>query len=145
MKVRDLMTRDVYVARPNQTIRDVAGMMANIDAGVLPVGDDEKLLGMITDRDIAIRAVGQGKGPQTLVRDIMSPEVKYCYEDEDTEHVAQNMGDQQIRRLPVVNREKRLVGILSIGDLAIVDGAEPAGEALVGISEPGGRHSQSGP
>jgi predicted transcriptional regulator len=119
MKVRDLMTRDVFVARPNQTIRDVAGMMENIDAGVLPVGDDDRLLGMITDRDIAIRAVGQGKGPQTLVQDVMSPEVKYCFED------------------------KRLVGILSLGDLAIVEGAEPAGEALVGISEPGGRHSQS--
>ncbi len=145
MKVRDLMTRDVYVARPNQTIRDVAGMMGNIDAGVLPVGDDERLLGMITDRDIAIRAVGMGKGPQTLVQDIMSPEVKYCYEDEDTEHVAQNMGDQQIRRLPVVNRDKRLVGILSLGDLAIVEGAQPAGEALAEISEPGGRHSQTSP
>ncbi|MBI3198427.1 MAG: CBS domain-containing protein [Rhodospirillales bacterium] len=145
MKVRDLMTRDVYVARPNQTIRDVAGMMENIDAGVLPVGDDDRLLGMITDRDIAIRAVGRGKGPQTLVQDIMSPEVKYCFEDEDTEHVAQNMADQQIRRLPVVNRNKQLVGILSLGDLAIVDGAQPAGEALVGISEPGGKHSQTTP
>ncbi len=145
MKVRDLMTRDVYVARPNQTIRDVAGMMANIDAGVLPVGDDHRLLGMITDRDIAIRAVGMGKGPQTLVQDIMSREVKYCYEDEDTEHVAQNMGDQQIRRLPVVNRDKRLVGILSLSDLAIVEGPRPVAEALAGISEPGGRHSQSSP
>jgi len=143
MKVRDLMTRDVFVARPNQTIRDVAGMMENIDAGALPVGDDDRLLGMITDRDIAIRAVGQGKGPQTLVQDIMSHEVKYCFEDEDTEHIAHNMADQQIRRLPVVDRNKRLVGILSLGDLAIVDGPEPAGEALVGISEPGGRHSQS--
>lgn len=142
MKVRDLMTRDVFVARPNQTIRDVAGMMENIDAGVLPVGDDDRLLGMITDRDIAIRAVGQGKGPQTLVQDIMSHEVKYCFEDEDTEHIIQNIADQQIRRLPVVDRNKRLVGILSLGDLAIVEGAEPAGEALVGISEPGGRHSQ---
>lgn len=143
MKVRDLMTRDVFVARPNQTIRDVAGIMENIDAGALPVGDDDRLLGMITDRDIAIRAVGQGKGPQTLVQDIMSPEVKYCFEDEDTGHVINNMADQQIRRLPVVDRNKRLVGILSLGDLAIVEGAEPAGEALVGISEPGGRHSQS--
>lgn len=143
MKVRDLMTCDVFVARPNQTIQDVAGMMENIDAGVLPVGDDDRLLGMITDRDIAIRAVGQGKGPQTLVRDVMSSEVKYCFEYEDTEHIIQNMADQQIRRLPVVDRNKRLVGILSLADLAIVEGAESAGEALVGISEPGGRHSQS--
>ena len=143
MKVRDMMTRDVYVARPNQTIRDVAGMMGNIDAGVLPVGDDNRLLGMITDRDIAIRAVGQGKGPQTLVQDIMSPEVKYCYEDEDTEHIAKNMADQQIRRLPVVDRNKRLVGILSLRDLAIVDGPEQPGEDLAGLSEPGGRHSQT--
>ena len=110
MRVSEAMTRDVRVANPGQSIRDVAKMMAEIDAGAMPVGENDRLVGMITDRDIAIRAVAQGKGPETPVRDVMSKEVKYCFEDEDLEHVAKNMGDIQVRRLPVVNRDKRLGG-----------------------------------
>jgi CBS domain-containing protein len=125
-------------------IQDAAKLMSEIDAGVLPVGDNDRLVGMITDRDIAVRAVAQGKGPQTPVREVMTAEVKYCFDDEDTEHVARSMSDQQVRRLPVVNRDKRLVGILSLGDLAIMQGGAPAGEALAGISQPGGQHSQTG-
>jgi CBS domain-containing protein len=137
------MTRDVRIATPGQSIRDVAKIMAEIDAGSMPVGENDRLVGMITDRDIAIRAVAAGKGPDTPVREVMSQEVKYCFEDEELDHVAQNMGEIQVRRLPVVNRDKRLVGIVSIGDIAQTEDTETAGEAVVGVSQPGGQHSQS--
>ena len=144
MKVKDAMTRNVRIANPDQTIRDAAKIMSEIDSGVLPVGENDRLVGMITDRDIAVRAVAEGRGPDTAVREVMTPDVRYCFEDEDTDHVARNMADQQVRRLPVVNRDKRLVGILSLGDLAVSEGPRPAGEALSGISRPGGQHSQTG-
>jgi CBS domain-containing protein len=134
------MTRDVRVANPGQSIRDVAKIMAEIDAGSMPVGENDRLVGMITDRDIAIRAVAQGKGPDTPVRDVMSKEVKYCFEDEDLEHVAKNMGDIQVRRLPVVTRDKRLVGIVSLGDVSQNEDTETTGEATAGVSQPGGKH-----
>jgi CBS domain-containing protein len=139
MRVSEAMTRDVRVANPGQSIRDVAKMMAEIDAGAMPVGENDRLIGMITDRDIAIRAVAQGKGPDTLVRDVMSKEVKYCFEDEDLEHVAKNMSDIQMRRLPVVNREKRLVGIVSLGDVAQNEDSHTTGEATAGVSQPGAK------
>jgi CBS domain-containing protein len=142
MRVSEAMTRDVRVANPNESICDVAKIMAEIDAGAVPVGENDKLVGMITDRDIAVRAVAQHKGPDTPVREIMSHEVKYCFDDEDLDHVARNMADIQVRRLPVVNREKRLVGILSLGDLAQKE-KKAAGKAVSGVSKPGGQHSQS--
>src|SRR5947209_2721802 len=107
MKVCDAMSREVQVASLTQSIRDAARSMAKIDAGVLPVGENDKLVGVITDRDIAIRAVAEGKAPTTKVRDVLSPEVLYCYDDQDVEEVAQNMADVKVRRMPVVNREKR--------------------------------------
>src|SRR5205823_1716246 len=123
MRVSEAMTREVRVASPGQSIREVAKIMAEIDAGSMPVGDNDRLVGMITDRDIAIRAVAQGKGPDTPVREVMSTEkVLYCYDDEDLAHVAQNMAEQQVRRLPVVDRDKRLVGIVSLGDMAQSEG-----------------------
>jgi CBS domain-containing protein len=143
MQIRDAMSSDVRIANPNQSIRDAATLMAEIDAGVLPVGENDRLVGMITDRDIALRAIAQGKGPDTPVRQVMSEEVKYCFEDDDIDQVAQNMADLKVRRLPVLNESKRLVGIVSLGDLAVADGPANAGEALCGISEPGGAHSQS--
>ena len=136
MRVSEAMTRDVRVANPGQSIREAAKIMGEIDAGALPVGENDQLVGMITDRDIAIRAVARGKGPDTPVRDVMSKEVKYCFEDEDLQHVAQNMGEIQVRRLPVVDRDKRLVGIVSLGDVAAAEDAEVVGEAVAGISEP---------
>jgi len=143
MKVSQCMTRDVRIASPDQSIRDAAMMMASVDSGVLPVGENDRLVGMITDRDIAVRAVAQGKGPDTKIREVMSDEVRYCFEDDDIDQVSHNMADIQVRRLPVVNRDKRLVGIISIGDLAIHDeAAHDAGEALCGISQPGGEHDQ---
>jgi CBS domain-containing protein len=138
------MTRDVCIAAPDQTIQEAARVMAEIDAGSLPVGENDRLVGMITDRDIAVRAVAQGKGPRTEVREVMSLDVKYCFEDEDTDQVTRNMAQLQVRRLPVMNRDKRLVGMLALGDLAVNGAAKPAGEALAGISRPGGEHSQTG-
>ena len=142
MRVSEAMTREVRVANPTQTIRDVARIMAEIDAGAVPVGENDRLVGMITDRDIAIRAVAQGKGPDTPVSEIMSEEIKYCYEDEDLEHVAENMGELQVRRLPVVNREKRLVGIVALGDIARHEDEETTGETTQQVSKPGGKHRQ---
>src|SRR5689334_2391513 len=141
MRVSEAMTRNVRIATPGQPIRDVARMMAEIDAGALPVGENDRLIGMITDRDIAVRAVAQGKGPDTPVREVMSTEVLYCYEDDELDRVAKNMGDVQVRRLPVVNRDKRLVGIVSLGDLAKNE-KEAGGKAVSGVSKPGGQHSQ---
>ena len=143
MRVSDAMTREVRVASPGQSIREVAKIMAEIDAGAMPVGDNDRLVGMITDRDIAIRAVAEGKGPDTPVREVMSSEtVLYCYEDEDLAHVAQNMSEQQVRRLPVVNRDKRLVGIVSFGDVAQTE-ARSASKAVKGVTKPGAQHNQS--
>jgi CBS domain-containing protein len=142
MNVSNCMTRNVEIANPEQTIREVAQTMGRLDAGVMPVGENDRLVGMITDRDIAIRGVALGKGPDTKVLDVMSSEVKYCFDDEEIEDVLENMGDLQVRRLPVLNRDKRLVGIVSLGDLANFGEAAEAGEALSGISRPGGEHSQ---
>lgn len=143
MIVSEAMSRDVRVAWPDQTIQEAASIMADIDAGVMPVGDHDRLVGMLTDRDIAIRAVARGKGPDAKVRDVMSSEVKYCFEDEDADEVCRNLADQKIRRIPVVNRDKRLVGILSLGDLARSGPEDSVGAALSAISSPGGAHSQS--
>ena len=141
MRVSEAMTREVRVATPGQSIRDVAKIMAEIDAGAMPVGENDKLVGMVTDRDIAIRGVALGKGPDTPVREVMSTEkVLYCYEDEELDHVAKNMGDQQVRRLPVVSRDKRLVGIVSLGDVAQRE-TRSASKAVKGASRPGGLHA----
>lgn len=142
MRVSEAMTRDVRICTPGQTIREAARSMAEIDAGAMPVGENDRLIGMITDRDIAIRGVAQGKGPDTPVREVMTVDVKYCYEDEDLEHVAENMGDIKVRRLPVVNREKRLVGIVALGDVARAERKETVGKATQEISKPGGPHTQ---
>ena len=143
MKVREAMTTKVRTANPEQTICEAACLMAECDAGILPVGQNDRLVGVITDRDIAIRAVAHGKSPETPVSEVMSKEVLYCFEDEDLEHVAKNMGDVKVRRLPVLNRKKRLVGIVSVGDLALTANAQVAGRAVADISKPGGAHSQT--
>ena len=142
MRISEVMTRDVQMASPGQTLREAARWMADLGVGVLPVAENDRLVGMITDRDIAVRGVATGKGPDAEVREVMSAEVKYCYDDQTIEEVARNMRDIQVRRLPVLNRDKRLVGIVSLGDLAL-ETDEPAATALQGISRPGGQHSQS--
>jgi CBS domain-containing protein len=144
MKVSEVMTKGVQLIEPTQTIREAARLMAEMDAGIMPVREGDRLVGMITDRDIAVRAVAEGKGPDTPIREVMTEDVKYCYEDDDTADVARNMADIQVRRLPVLTRDKRLVGIISLGDMAVTDEAGKAGEAVAGISQPSGQHSQTG-
>jgi CBS domain-containing protein len=142
MKIANIMTRDAHFIGPDMTLREAASLMKQIDCGFLPVAEHDKLIGMLTDRDMAIRGIAIGKGPNDKVRDVMSREVKYCYEDDDVQHVAENMAELQIRRLPVMSREKRLIGIVSLSDLA--RGSLPnTARALHGISKPGGLHNQS--
>ena len=141
MRVSEAMTRDVRVVSPDDTIERAAQIMGQVDAGVLPVGEGDRLIGMITDRDIAIRGVAEGCGPDARVRDIMSQEVRYCFDDEEAERVLDNMAEIQARRMPVVDHDKRLVGIVSIGDLA-KDEARRSGKALGEIAQPSDLHSQ---
>jgi CBS domain-containing protein len=143
MLVKEAMSRDVKTVNPDQALQEAAKIMLDIDAGALPVGENDRLVGMITDRDIAVRGVAAGMAPSARVREVMSQEVRYCFEDEDTAHVARNMAEEQIRRLPVVDRNKRLVGIVSLGDLATSTKTGQATAALSGISQAGGAHSQS--
>jgi CBS domain-containing protein len=143
MRVSECMTREVQIVDPNDTIAGAAKTMARLDAGILPVGEDDRLVGMITDRDIAVRAVAAGMGPNAKVGDVMNSEVKYCFDDQEIDEVLRNMGELQVRRLPVLNRDKRLVGIVSLGDLAANGQAGRAADALSHISRPGGLHSQA--
>jgi CBS domain-containing protein len=138
MKVADVMTTNVRLVTPNQTLREAAKMMLEADIGAVPVTENDRLVGMITDRDIAVRGVANGKGPSAKVKAIMTEQVKYCFEDEDLDQISKNMASIQMRRLPVMNREKRLVGIVSLGDLATTN--RPRGEAeqaLHGVSRAG--------
>lgn len=144
MQVSQVMTRGVCIASPSQTIGDVAKIMAEGDLGAVPVSDNDRLVGMITDRDIAVRAVALGKSPKTKVGEVMSRDVKYCFEDEDIAHVAENMGDIQMRRLPVVTRDKKLVGIIALADIASREDVKITGSAVRGISADGGSHSGMG-
>lgn len=144
MKVREAMTRYVRVAHPEDTLQQAAWLMASLDVGALPVGENDRLIGMITDRDIAVRGVACGKGLDSKVRSVMTLGVKYFFEDQEIKEVTRNMGDIQVRRLLVLNRDKRLVGILSLGDIAVSSPFEEIGEASSGISRPGGEHSQRG-
>jgi CBS domain-containing protein len=143
MKVSEIMSRDVQVAAPDVSIKEAARIMANMDAGAVPVGEEEQLVGMITDRDIAVRAVAEGKSPDTPVRDVMSTDILYCFQDDDIEQVARNMAEMKVRRLPVVDRHKRLVGIVSFGDVAKGVKSNLAGEAIADLSRPGGPHTQT--
>jgi CBS domain-containing protein len=143
MKVSEVMTRQVELTSPEATIRDAARRMAEIDGGVMPVSENDRLVGMITDRDIAIRAVAQGKGPDAKVREVMTQEVKYCFEDDDVDNVVKNMAEIKVHRLPVMSRDKRLVGIVSLGDIAVQGDTGQVDTAVSGIKEPGGPHSQS--
>jgi CBS domain-containing protein len=141
MKIHEVMSTQVRVANPNETIQHAARDMAGNDAGILPVGENDRLVGMLSDRDMVVRGIAEGKGPDAMVRDVMSKKVRYCFDDQEVGQVAQNMAELQVRRLPVLNRDKRLVGIVSLGDIAHCD---EAAAALKGISRPGGMHSHSG-
>jgi CBS domain-containing protein len=141
MKIRDVMTRTAQLTSPDDTLRHAAQMMKECDCGVLPVADGDRLVGMITDRDIAVRGIADGKGPDSKVRDVMTDEVMYCFDDDGIQQVCQNMAEIQVRRLPVVSRDKRLVGIVSLSDLAKKEAN--AAKALRGIARPSEQHNQA--
>lgn len=138
MQLKDVMTRDVEIVETDMTLQDAASRMDELDVGVLPVREGDQLVGMLTDRDITVRAVAAGRDPkQTKVGEIMSPDLVYCYEDQDVKAAAQTMATHQIRRLPVLSRDQQLVGIVSLGDLAVDTGNDQlVGQALEEISEP---------
>jgi CBS domain-containing protein len=139
MQIKDVMTRDVQVIGPDATLQEAAGQMKSLDVGPLPVCDGRRLVGMVTDRDVTVRAIAEGQDPKaTRVSDVMTPDIIYCFEDQDVQEAARIMEQQQIRRLVVLDRSKNLVGIVSLGDLAL-EGADEdlTAETLERVSEPG--------
>jgi CBS domain-containing protein len=136
MQLREIMTTGVQLTDPAMKLKEAAALMRDGDFGLLPVGENDRLIGTISDRDITVRAVAEGRDPSTTtVREAMSEGIHYCFEDQTVEEAAEAMGQAQIRRLPVLNRDKRLVGIVALGDLATRPGAGArAGEALSGVS-----------
>ena len=144
MKITEVMTTNPEMVTPEQPNQEAARRMLDADTGALPVGDGERLLGMVTDRDITVRAVAEGRGPETPVREVMSEKLLFAWDDQDVDEVAIQMSDAQVRRMPILSRqEERLVGMVSIGDLVQSDQGEAAGVAVAGTTEPGGEHNQS--
>ena len=142
MKVSEVMTTEIETISSDQTAREAASFMLRADAGSIPVCEGDRVIGMITDRDIAVRGVAEGRGPDTPVSELMSDGIICAREDEDIATVAQRMSDEQVRRLPVLDAEERLIGIVSLGDLARETRGETAHDALEGVSAPGGQHQQ---
>ena len=137
MKIQEVMTADVSVVGPDTSILEIARKMRDADIGSTPVVENERLVGMVTDRDIVVRVIAEGGDARAkTARDAMSPGILYCFADDTVDAVLENMGDQQIRRLPVVDRDKRLVGVVSLGDLALAGKRKATGEALQEISQP---------
>ena len=134
MQIRDVMTTDVKTLSPDQSIREAAALMADIDSGALLVNDQDRLIGMITDRDIAIRAVAKGLDCDTPIREVMSNTIRYCFDDESVQNVAQNMAENEMRRMPVLNREKRLVGVVSLGNIASCHSQKTSDTVLQGVA-----------
>jgi CBS domain-containing protein len=138
MQVQEIMSHDVELIDPGSTVRDAACKMRAEDIGALPVGENDRLIGMITDRDIAIRCVADDRQPsKCMVREAMSKKVCYCFEDDDLDEAAQLMADHQVRRLPVLNQNKRLVGMISLADISRCE-PQIVKQALEGISQPSG-------
>jgi CBS domain-containing protein len=142
MKVSEVMTRDVQTVRPDQPVQEAASFMLSADAGSIPVTDGDRLIGMITDRDIAVRGIAKGYGPDTPVRELMTDDLVIARIDDDTDDVAARMSNAQVRRLPVVDENERLCGIVSLGDLTQKGSDSAAEQALEGVTEPGGDHRQ---
>jgi CBS domain-containing protein len=142
MKVSEVMTSEVETIRADQTAQEAADFMLRADAGSIPVTDGDRLIGMITDRDIAVRGVAKGNGPDTPVRELMSGGLVVARVDDDVEEAARKMGEAQVRRLPVIDQEERLCGIVSLGDLSREADDKSASEALEGVTQPGGQHQQ---
>jgi len=135
MNVSEVMTAQVVTAKPTSTITEIARMMARIESGAVPVVEDDKVVGLITDRDIVIRVIAEGLGLDRPVSEVMSEDVQTCTEDDNVADAAAKMGSHQIRRLVVLNERGRLTGILSLGDIAQDYGAKAVGRTLEEISE----------
>lgn len=134
MNIRDVMTKDVKVVGRDTTLQEIAQQMRSLDVGALPVCDGERLVGMVTDRDITVQAVAAGRDPKsTRASDVMSGDVRWCFEDDDVDAAAEAMRVAEVRRLPVVDRDKRLVGIVALADLVRADGANGQ-RAVEGVS-----------
>ena len=142
MKVSEVMTRDVQTVRSDQTAQDAANFMLDCDSGSIPVMEGDRLIGMITDRDIAVRGVAKGNGPDTPVRELMTNDIICARENDDIEEIASKMSQAQVRRLPVVDDQEKLCGIVSLGDLSRESDEQTASQALEGVSQPGGQHRQ---
>lgn len=142
MKVSQVMTREVQTISPNEPVQQAASFMLGTDAGSIPVTEGDRLIGMITDRDIAVRGVAKGYGPDTLVRELMTNDLVIAHIDDDVEKAARKMSEAQVRRLPVIDEDERLCGIVSLGDISREADNACASEALVGVSQPGGEHRQ---
>jgi CBS domain-containing protein len=142
MKVSEVMTRNVQTVSPDQTAKEAAEFMLSAEAGSIPVCEGDRLVGMITDRDIAVRGVAQGKGADCSVRDLMSENIICAHEEDDADQIAHRMSEEQVRRLPVLDANNRMVGIVSLGDLSRETSGEAAHQALEGVSAPGGQHQQ---
>ena len=142
MKVSEVMTRDVQTIRPDQPVQQAASFMLSADAGSIPVTDGERLIGMITDRDIAVRGIAKGYGPDTPVRELMTDDIICARDSDDIEDVASKMSEAQVRRLPVIDENQRLCGIVSLGDLSRETDTETATQALEGVTQKGGQHQQ---
>ena len=142
MKVSEVMTRDVRTVRPDDTAKDAASFMLSEDTGSMPVSDGDRLIGMITDRDIAVRGVAKGMGPDTPVSKLMTNEIVCAREDDEIEDVASRMSSAQVRRIPIVDASERLCGIVSLGDLSREADRQSADQALQGVSAPGDQHRQ---
>ena len=142
MKISDVMTSEVQTIGPDQTAQEAAAFMLSSDAGSIPVTEGEQLIGMITDRDIAVRGVAKGCGPDTPVRDLMTSGIVCVNIEDDIGAVASKMSEAQVRRLPVVDEQQRLCGIVSLGDLSRESEGEQAHQALEGVSAAGGQHQQ---
>jgi CBS domain-containing protein len=141
--IRDLMTSSVETVGPDHTAKDAAAFMLSADTGSIPVCENDKVIGMITDRDIAVRGVAAGKGPDCSVRDLMSKDVVCARDSDDAQSVAQQMSQAQVRRLPVLDANDKLVGMVSLGDLSRDAEQSAATQALEGVSAEGGQHQQS--
>ena len=135
-RVSEIMTRDVRIAGPNQTISDVARAMAEADVGSLPVGENDQLVGMVTDRDIVLRAIAKGRDGKTKVREVMTEHVKYCFDDDAITKVADNMASLGLRRMVVLNHDKRLVGIVTLSDIASSGEAKGAAKMAQSVAKP---------
>ncbi|HEU0284069.1 MAG TPA: CBS domain-containing protein [Sphingomicrobium sp.] len=142
MKVSEVMTTGVETVRPDQQARDAARFMLQADTGSIPVTEGDRLIGMITDRDIAVRGVALGYGPETPVSELMTSGVVSAHADDPIEEAARKMGEAQVRRLPVIDDDARLVGVVSLGDLARETDEDTASQALEGVSAPGSQHQQ---